>query len=84
LKHVVRRSSLQMAKRGTELMARNGGGGPAIGGRPSRDEVAPWENMQLESEISSAAADNADTAVAAVRRKRASRVLSGSFFSRGS
>lgn len=83
MKHVVRRSSLQMAKRGTELMVRNGSG-PAIGGRPSRDEVAPWENMQLESEISSAAADNADTAVAAVRRKRASRVLSGSFFSRGS
>jgi hypothetical protein len=63
-------------------MARSSGGAPAIGERTSRDEVAPWERMQLGSEAV-AATSNADTAVA-VRPKRASRILSGSFFSRGS
>jgi hypothetical protein len=75
-----------VAKRGTELMARSSGGAPMIGERNSRDEVAPWENMQLESErtrATAAATSNADTAVA-VRHKRASRILSGSLFSRGS
>jgi hypothetical protein len=62
-------------------MARNSIG-PIIGERPSRDDVAPWENQQLEHEKTDDAA-NANTAVA-VRNKRASRILSGSFFSCGS
>jgi hypothetical protein len=69
-----------VAQRGAEIMTRNSGGS-AVGERTSRDEVAPWERMQLESETRAGA--NADTAVA-VRHKRASRILSGSFFSRGS
>jgi hypothetical protein len=92
LKHAVRRSSLQVAKRGSELMARNSIGPTMIGDRPSRDDVAPWENQQLEQleseSISPTAAANAaddNTAVVpVVRHKRASRILSGSFFSRGS
>jgi hypothetical protein len=85
-----------VAKRGSELMARNSIGPTMIGDRLSRDDVAPWENQQLEqlepestsnTAVANAAADDtaAAAAVAAVRRhKRASRILSGSFFSRGS
>jgi hypothetical protein len=69
-----------VAQRGAEIMARNSGGS-AIGERTSRDEVAPWERMQLGSEDNAGA--NADAAVV-VRHKRASRILSGSLFSRGS
>jgi len=66
------------------MMARNS----LAVGRPSRDEVAPWERQQLEplerTGDPATANANAGTAVA-VRHKRASRILSGSFFSsRGS
>lgn len=77
----------------------SGGDGPVMGGigigggkTPPRDDVAPWERMLLGSErvggvaAAAAAAGNANTAAATavVRRKRASRILSGSYFSRGS
>jgi hypothetical protein len=75
------------------MMARHSGGVPVpvptIGERPSRDDVTPWETQQLEPEPESpstaANADNTDVAAATtVRHKRKSRILSGSFFSRGS
>jgi hypothetical protein len=69
------------------MMARHSGVPvPTIGERPSRDDVTPWETQQLEPESPSTAsyADSTAAVAAGVRHKRASRILSGSFFSRGS
>ena len=67
------------------MMARNSVV-PTIVERPSRDDVTPWETQQLEPESPSTAsnADNTAAVAAGVRHKRASGILSGSFFSRGS